>query len=222
MLDPRPYYHPSSPNYPGVIMAQNFVNFVGPAISASWLNGVDVTVNSVLAGSTTVAQALAALGLTTTAQIVTLPLPVAQGGTAAATAVQALANLGGVTSGQVISQINSTVNQNFINALIGAQTPAELAANITPVNLGYLPGNVLRYGTNASPGVTDMTAAIQAAVTAAGFGNYEVYIPAGTYLITSDITVPLGTQWLQGGPGPFAINIRGDGKTQTIIPWGFG
>src|SRR6185437_13943530 len=80
-----------------------------------------------------------------------------------------------------------------------------------------LPGNVLRYGSNTTPGTTDMTAAIQAAITAAGFGNYEVYLPAGTYLISSDISVPVGAAWLQGGSGPFAINIRGDGDKQTIV-----
>ena len=43
--------------------AQNFVNQQLPAVGATWLNGVDVTVNSVLAGAQTVAQAQAALGI---------------------------------------------------------------------------------------------------------------------------------------------------------------
>jgi hypothetical protein len=38
-------------------------------------------------------------------------------------------------------------------------TPAETAANVTPVNLNYPPGHLYRFGTNANPGMTDMTAA---------------------------------------------------------------
>lgn len=105
-----------------------------------------------------------------------------------------------------------------------AQTAAEIAASVTPVNYAYPPGHVLRYGTNTSPGTTDMWQAFQNALTCAGFGNYEVYAPAGLYLligppspIGGDLAVPVGAQWIQGGAGPFAINIRGDGSSQTII-----
>jgi hypothetical protein len=42
---------------------QNFVDKVGPIVAAAWLNPLDVTVNSVLAGAQTVAQALTALGV---------------------------------------------------------------------------------------------------------------------------------------------------------------
>ena len=42
------------------------------------------------------------------------------------------------------------------------RTAGEIAAVITPVNLQYEPGNVLRYGTNTTPGTTDMTTAIPA------------------------------------------------------------
>jgi hypothetical protein len=40
----------------------------------------------------------------------------------------------------------------------------EIAAGVTPVNYLYAWGNVLRYGTNTTPGTTDMYAAIQAAI----------------------------------------------------------
>ena len=44
---------------------QNFVDFLGPVVSAKFLNGLDTTVNNVLAGAKTVTAARAALGITT-------------------------------------------------------------------------------------------------------------------------------------------------------------
>jgi hypothetical protein len=43
------------------------------------------------------------------------------------------------------------------------RTPAEVAAGVMPVNYAYLPGYIERYGNNAVPGTTDMTAALVAA-----------------------------------------------------------
>lgn len=43
------------------------------------------------------------------------------------------------------------------------RTPAEVSAGITPVNYAYPPGFIERYGTNTTPGTTDMTAALVAA-----------------------------------------------------------
>lgn len=51
------------------------------------------------------------------------------------------------------------------------------------------PANVLDYGA-VGDGTTDDTTAIQAALTA----NYDVYVPIGTYLISSTITVPAHTK----------------------------
>jgi hypothetical protein len=42
-------------------------------------------------------------------------------------------------------------------------TPAEIAADVTPENYSYPPGYVERYGLNADPGTTDMSAALAAA-----------------------------------------------------------
>lgn len=42
----------------------------------------------------------------------------------------------------------------------GPQTAAESLAGVTPTNLEHPPGNVLRYGTNTTPGTTDMTGAV--------------------------------------------------------------
>ena len=66
------------------------------------------------------------------------------------------------------------------------QTAAEIAASVTPVNYAYPPGHVYRYGTNTTPGTTDMTAALNNSIKAVGSGGTVVW-PADTYLITSPI-----------------------------------
>jgi hypothetical protein len=84
-----------------------------------------------------------------------------------------------------------------------AQTAAEIAAMVTPVNYAYAPGNVLRYGTNTTPGTTDMTAALKAAVNQSNQVSPNpphspigtaVYIPSGIYNISSTITLYAGTK----------------------------
>jgi len=82
------------------------------------------------------------------------------------------------------SSIGSTaLTQSLIGETLYPRTAAEIAAGVTPVNYSYAPGNVLRYGTNTTPGTTNMTTAINNAIAA----NDDVYIPPGTYLITSSI-----------------------------------
>lgn len=70
-------------------------------------------------------------------------------------------------------------NLSFRTTPYIVQTAAESAAGVTPTNYYYEPGNVLRYGSNTTPGTTDMTTAIQAAINS----NASVYVPAGTYLV---------------------------------------
>lgn len=60
------------------------------------------------------------------------------------------------------------------------QTAAELALNITPTNLAYPPGYVDRYGTNTSPGVTDMSTAFSIAFQVAG-KSYAIGSPSTTF-----------------------------------------
>lgn len=55
------------------------------------------------------------------------------------------------------------------------------------------PINVLDYAANVTPGTTDMTLALQAAVTAAITTGNSVYMPAGIYLITDTISCPAKT-----------------------------
>jgi len=73
----------------------------------------------------------------------------------------------------------------------------------------YEPGNVLRYGTNTTPGVTDMWAALQAACTQCSqAGGAPVFVPAGTYLVTSTVSITSPAQ---------AIRIIGAGMNIAVI-----
>lgn len=65
---------------------------------------------------------------------------------------------------------------------------AEVTAGVTPINLEHEIGNVLRYGTNTTPGTTDMTSAFQAAasvIETQGGGVFRV--PSGHYRIIDEI-----------------------------------
>ena len=63
-------------------------------------------------------------------------------------------------------------------------------------------------------GVTDDTAAIQLAVTAAANAGGSLFFPAGNYYVTSTITVPnvAGDYFSKNG-----INIIGEARSQTVI-----
>lgn len=78
--------------------------------------------------------------------------------------------------------------QASLGPILYPQTAAETAAGVTVVNSIFPPGWVERYGTNATPGTTDMTAAVQAAMNVAKQSGGPVYIGAtGTCLVTAPI-----------------------------------
>lgn len=86
------------------------------------------------------------------------------------------------------------------------QTPTEAAAGITPTNTAYSELNVLRYGNNTNPGTTDMTAAINAAISVANqYGGATVLIPQGTYLFSSAIALTKN------------LTLQGSGKKATLL-----
>lgn len=79
----------------------------------------------------------------------------------------------------------TTLSQGTIGALLYPRTAAEISAGVTPTNYFYPPGHVYRYGTNTTPGTTDMATALQSAITA----NDLVYVPPETLAIASAVTV---------------------------------
>ena len=93
------------------------------------------------------------------------------------------------------------VTQAAIGGLLYPLTAAEIATSVTPVNFQYAPGNVLRYGTNTTPGTTDMRPAIvNAHVVALAAAGAQVVFPTGTYYIST------GIGWSPDVP------VRGDGN----------
>jgi len=68
-----------------------------------------------------------------------------------------------------------------------SQTSAESALSVTPTNTAYPPGHVYRYGTNTTPGTTDMTASINVAANVCRQGNYTLQIPADTLLVSNSL-----------------------------------
>jgi hypothetical protein len=72
-------------------------------------------------------------------------------------------------------------------AITYLQTEAEIAAGATPVNYAFKPGHVYRYGTNTTPGTTDMTAAINTAADVCREGGYTLLLPEETCLFSSSL-----------------------------------
>jgi hypothetical protein len=114
--------------------------------------------------------------------------------------------LTGALTTALISSV--TMTQSLIGQLLNPQTPAEAAAGVVPVNHWNKAGNVLRYGTNTTPGTTDMTTAIQAALNQRAQGGARIYVPAGTYRHTAALSYPLSlTPLYMYGDGQFASVI---------------
>lgn len=94
------------------------------------------------------------------------------------------------------------------------RTAAEIAVSVTPVNFDYPECNVLRYGTNTTPGTTDMTSAIQTAIDVSTLGGARcvVRIPAGVYRTTDTIHIGYGEAAFQ------SCVVEGEGYAYAGVP----
>lgn len=91
-------------------------------------------------------------------------------------------NEAGVMQGGAIDPANDQIlSASIIGALLYPQTQAEIDASVTPTNYAYPTGDIRRYGTNTTPGTTDMTAAINNAM--AGNDGGAVTLQGETYAI---------------------------------------
>lgn len=92
------------------------------------------------------------------------------------------------------------LTQAIFNAYLALSDPykrtaAEIAAGVTPTNYAYREGHVLRYGTNTTPGTTDMTTAFQNAALV----SLNPYAPPGLYLVTGSIPLRDNQHWSLDG-----------------------
>lgn len=116
-----------------------------------------------------------------------------------------------------------------VGGLLQPQTTAESAASVTPVSLAWPVGHPFRYMTSVQiadvlSGTTpthDVTAALQAtinlAVSATHNANYAVFWPAGHYLISTGLTIPLGFFVDIGGAGRGTVLYAGG--SSPVISW---
>jgi hypothetical protein len=156
---------------------QGFVSNNTPVVTAAFLNGIDVTCNFVLGGATTVAQALAALGLSGGGLTLSNPVTVAQGGTGATTAVAALAALG-LSVPVTIAQggTGATTAAAALTALGAVSTTA--AALLAPLANPALTG--IPIAPTAAPGVSTTQIATTAFAGAAAAAVSSAAVTAAT------------------------------------------
>jgi hypothetical protein len=82
----------------------------------------------------------------------------------------------------------ASLSQQILGQILYPRTGAEIAAGITPTNYFYPPGEVDRYGTNTTPGTTDMTAAFNSAFLLAKTSGLDVtYGRTWPYLLTGPV-----------------------------------
>lgn len=78
--------------------------------------------------------------------------------------------------------------------LVNKKTPQEITAGVTVVNPFQLPGYVLRYGTNTTPGTTNMTAATNAAIAQANAGGADIVFSGGGSFLVGNLNIITGNQ----------------------------
>jgi len=113
---------------------------------------------------------------------------------------------------------NTPLSQSQIATVLIPQTSNEALANsgagVTPVNYQYPEGCVDRYGTNTSPGTTDMTPAIRDAVSVCQISGGVVTFLQAIYLVTGTISIT-GPASMDGGAS--AVNYSGSGSAGGAI-----
>lgn len=84
---------------------------------------------------------------------------------------------------------SATMTQATIGALLYPRTAAEISAGVTPTNYAERPGWLARYGTNTTPGTTDLTTAVANCIAVSA--THRAVFPAET-VVTGKFTIPAG------------------------------
>jgi parallel beta-helix repeat protein len=99
-------------------------------------------------------------------------------------------------------------------AIFPAQTPAEIAAGVVPVNIAFPESTLYRYGSNTVPGTTDMTSAMQNAALVAAFTG-KILIPHQDAIKTTAATTLPSSVTVSGGG--YFTNLLATTTNQTAI-----
>jgi hypothetical protein len=100
---------------------------------------------------------------------------------------------------------SGTITQTLIGSTLFPQTIYESNAGVVPVNFFYPPGVIDRYGTNTTPGTTDMLTAINNAILVSAAGGGDAFGFGTTYFHSAPITMKA------------LATLRGSGKFTTIF-----
>ena len=131
-------------------------------------------------------------------------------------------NIGSASFTWANGYFGNAVYINGIPAVTYPQTAAESAASVVPTNLQYQPGDVRRYGADAT-GSLDSTTAIQTAINvarfAAGANARRVTLQDGTYKISAPLTVygTFGTDGVTIEGQRARINSTHNGPAITLV-----
>lgn len=112
----------------------------------------------------------------------------------------------------VFQAVAASQTAESISEVLNARTAAEIAAGVSVVAFFYEEGVIDRYGTNTTPGTTDMTDAIQAALDVAHNGAGAAYGLGATYL-TGTIDWPGNNITLKGAGSAYSYNTSASPKT---------
>lgn len=105
--------------------------------------------------------------------------------------------------------VSGSVTQSSLGQALFPRTTVEIAAGVTPTNYAYEVGNVLRYGADHTGSVSSTTAFQNALLT-----GYNVYVPAGTYLISDTLKIKTEGQTLYGH-GTYTTRLKWTGSTAS-------
>lgn len=103
-----------------------------------------------------------------------------------------------------VNIVTTALSQSIIGQLLNPQTPAELAALVTPTNYWYLPFDLRRYGGDPT-GVAFSDTALASAIAVCGATGGTIRAPGSNYTFASQINLNQKT----------SIVIQGDGTTNA-------
>jgi hypothetical protein len=106
-----------------------------------------------------------------------------------------------------------TADDIFLPRAAEGQTAAEATAGVTPTNLSYAPGNVLRYGA-VGDGTADDSTPFNNAIAVANAGGDSVIVPAGTFNLSN---VQFDDNVFIYGIGPEVTILRHHALTSNYV-----